>query len=105
MPNNKQDANAFGAVENAIHTHSRPSDLKITDLRLAVVCANYDYPIIKLETNQGVYGIGEVRDAGHKENALQYKHMLLGQNPCNVDFLFRMMKLFGGSAAGYCPMS
>ena len=56
---------------------------------------NYDYPIIRIDTNQGVYGIGEVRDAGHRENALQFKSMLLGQNPCNVDMIFRAMKQFG----------
>lgn len=86
------------AVEQAfdkVNTYSRPSDLKITDLRVAVVCSNYDYPIIRIDTNQGVYGIGEVRDAGHKENALQFKSMLLGQNPCNVDMIFRTIKRFG----------
>ena len=36
-----------------------------------------------------------VRDAGHKENALQFKSMLLGQNPCNVDMIFRTLKKFG----------
>jgi L-alanine-DL-glutamate epimerase-like enolase superfamily enzyme len=96
MDEKKQAQESFGAVENAVNTYSRPSDLKITDIRLAVVCSNYDYPIIKLETNQGVYGLGEVRDAGHKQNALQFKSLLLGQNPCNVDFLFNMMKPFGG---------
>jgi L-alanine-DL-glutamate epimerase-like enolase superfamily enzyme len=84
-----------GHVENAINTHSRPSDLKITDMRVAVVASNYDYPIIRLDTNQGVYGLGEVRDAGHRENALQFKSMLLGQNPCNVDMIFRAIKHFG----------
>src|SRR3989304_2832956 len=78
-----------------VNTHSRPSELKITDMRIAVVCANYDYPIIRIDTNQGIYGLGEVRDAGHKENALQYKSMLLGQNPCNVDMLFHQIKHFG----------
>ena len=71
-------------VEEAVNTYSRPSKLEITDMRMAVVCSNYDYPIIRIDTNQGVYGIGEVRDAGHKENALQFKSMLLGQNPCTV---------------------
>jgi L-alanine-DL-glutamate epimerase-like enolase superfamily enzyme len=85
----------MGRVENAINTYSRPSELKITDMRIAVVASNYDYPIIRLDTNQGVYGIGEVRDAGHKENALQFKSMLLGQNPCNVDMIFRAIKPFG----------
>jgi L-alanine-DL-glutamate epimerase-like enolase superfamily enzyme len=56
----------LGQIENAIKTNSSPSQLKITDMRVAVVCSNYDYPIIRIDTNQGVYGIGEVRDAGHK---------------------------------------
>ena len=85
----------MGAVENAINRNSSPTELKITDMRLAVVRSNYDYPIIRLDTNQGIYGIGEVRDAGHKENALQFKSMLLGQNPCNVDMIFRAIKRFG----------
>lgn len=85
----------LGRVENAINTNSRPSDLKITDIRLAVVASNYDYPILRIETNQGICGYGEVRDAGHVENALQFKSMLLGQNPCNVDMIFRAIKHFG----------
>ncbi len=84
-----------GNMENAVNTFSSPSDLKITDMRTATVCSNYDYPIIRIDTNQGVYGIGEVRDAGHRENALQYKSMLLGQNPCNIDMLFHTIKRFG----------
>jgi L-alanine-DL-glutamate epimerase-like enolase superfamily enzyme len=59
------------------------------------VASNYDYPILRIDTNQGVYGIGEVRDAGHRENALQFKSMLLDQNPCNVDMLYRAIKRFG----------
>ncbi len=82
-------------IEQAANTYSKPSELKITDLRTAVVASNYDYPIVRLDTNQGVYGIGEVRDAGHAENALQFKSMLLGQNPCNVDMIYRDMKHYG----------
>src|SRR5512135_3152514 len=82
-------------IEGAVKQASHPSGLRITDMRTAVVASNYDYPIIRIDTNQGVYGIGEVRDAGHRENALQFKHMLLGKNPCDVDLLFRMMKQFG----------
>jgi len=90
-----EDQARLGQVENAINTYSRPSDLKITDMRIAVVASNYDYPIIRIDTNQGVYGIGEVRDAGHKENALQFKNFLVGQNPCNIDMIFRAIKQFG----------
>jgi L-alanine-DL-glutamate epimerase-like enolase superfamily enzyme len=84
-----------GKALDKVNTYSSPSNLKITDMRLAVVCSNYDYPILKIDTNQGVYGIGEVRDAGHVENALQFKSMLLGQNPLNIDLLFRQIKKFG----------
>lgn len=95
MNEHKAEDTARGHVENAIKTYSSPSQLKITDMRTAVVCSNYDYPIIRIDTNQGIYGIGEVRDAGHRENALQFKSMLLGQNPCNVDMIFRAIKQFG----------
>ncbi|MGW5360219.1 mandelate racemase/muconate lactonizing enzyme family protein [Actinopolymorpha pittospori] len=89
------EADRLGQVENAISTSSRANDLKITDVRIAVVASNYDYPIIRIDTNQGVYGLGEGRDAGHQENILQFKSMLLGQNPCNVDMIFRAIKKFG----------
>jgi len=91
----RTDDQQRGIMEDAVNTYSSPSDLKITDLRYAVVWSNYDYPIIRIDTNQGVYGIGEVRDAGHSENALQFKSLLLGQNPCNVDMIFRTIKKFG----------
>ena len=86
---------SIGRAEDAVNSNSRPSDLQITDMRLAVVCSNYDYPIIRIDTNQDIYGIGEVRDAGNKEDALQYKSQLLGQNPCNIDMIFRSIKQFG----------
>jgi len=96
MPGRKIQPTANERIQEAVNTHSSPSDLKITDMRVAVVASNYDYPIIRLDTNQGIYGLGEVRDAGHKENALQYKSILLGQNPCNVDMIFRHIKHYGG---------
>ena len=94
----KNDDTMLGNMENAVHTLSGPSELRITDMRTATVCSNYDYPIIKIDTNQGVYGIGEVRDAGHRENALQFKSMLLGKNPCNIDMIFHTIKRFGHTA-------
>ncbi len=87
--------NQVGQIENAINTYSAPSQLKITDIRTAVVWSNFDYPIIRIDTNQGIYGIGEVRDAGHRENALQFKSMLVGKNPCSIDMIYRAMKQFG----------
>ena len=94
MPDNSP-MNAAERVENAVNTYGRPSELRITDMRIATVAGHLYHPIIRIDTNQGVYGLGEVRDGGQPENALQFKHMLLGENPCNVDFLFRTMKRYG----------
>lgn len=94
-------------IQDTVNTHSTPSELRITDLRTAVVASNYDYPIIRIDTNQDIYGIGEVRDAGHRENVLQYKSILLGQNPCNIDMIFRLIKRYGNSgreAGGVCAI-
>jgi L-alanine-DL-glutamate epimerase-like enolase superfamily enzyme len=88
-------ASATECVEIAVSTYSRPSELRITDMRLAVVEGHCYYPILRIDTNQGIYGLGEVRDGGHAENALQFKHMLIGQNPCNVDFIFKTIRRFG----------
>ena len=82
-------------IQSAVNTCSSPADLKITDIRCAVVASNYDYPIIRIDTNQGVYGIGEVRDAGHIENALQFKSILVGENPCNIDRIYQSIKSYG----------
>jgi len=43
------------------------------------VAANYDYPLIKLYTNQGVYGLGEVRDAGVEGIALIFEVAPIGE--------------------------
>ena len=89
----EQNTNALDQVSTA----SSPSDLKITDLRIAVVGeGGWRWPIIKLETNQGLVGIGEVRDGASARYALMLKSRLLGENPCDIDRLFEVIKQFGG---------
>ena len=52
------------ATAQNVNTHSGPSRLKITDLRVAVVTsAPMTCPIIRIDTNQGVYGLGECATA------------------------------------------
>jgi len=79
-----------------VRTESRPSELKIADLRVAVV--EGQRPILRLDTNQDIYGLGEVRDGASPTYALFLKSRLLNENPCNVDRLFRKIKQFGGPA-------
>jgi len=77
-------------------TASKPSDLRITDLRVAVVArAPMTCPILRIDTNQGISGFGEVRDGASKTYALMLKSRLVGDNPCNVDRIFRKIKQFG----------
>jgi L-alanine-DL-glutamate epimerase-like enolase superfamily enzyme len=92
--------------EDNIKTYSRPSELRITDMRVATVgWEGWRFPIIRLDTNQGLSGYGEVRDGASKTFALMLKSRLLGENPCNVDKLFRKIKQFGHharQAGGVC---
>ncbi len=52
--------------------------------------------LLKIETNQGITGLGEVRDAASRTYAAMLKGRLLGENPCDVDRLFRRIRQFGG---------
>jgi len=75
-----------------VKRYSGPSDLTITDMRIAVVG---NVPIVKIYTNQGVYGLGDVRDGADKRYALMLKSRILGENPCNVERIFKIIKQFG----------
>ncbi|MGD1890788.1 MAG: mandelate racemase/muconate lactonizing enzyme family protein [Cyclobacteriaceae bacterium] len=52
-------------------------------------------PIVRIYTNQGIVGHGDVRDGAAKEYALFLKSRLLGENPCNLERLFRKVRQFG----------
>jgi L-alanine-DL-glutamate epimerase-like enolase superfamily enzyme len=83
-------------TEDNVRTASRPSELRITDMRTATVgWNNWFFTIVRIDTNQGISGYGEVRDFASKVYALMLKSRLLGENPCNIDKLFRKIKQFG----------
>lgn len=80
----------------AIRTASRPSDLKITDVRFAdILGAPMRCILMKIYTNQDIVGYGEVRDWSSRSYAALLKERLLGENPCDVDRLFRRIRQFG----------
>ncbi|MCB1969388.1 MAG: mandelate racemase/muconate lactonizing enzyme family protein [Rhodobiaceae bacterium] len=90
---------------DGVQTCSSPSRLRITDIRIATIVGHGYYPILRIDTNQGVSGLGEVRDGASPDTALRLKHLLIGQNPCNVDYLFKTIKAYGGDsreAGGVC---
>lgn len=79
-------------------TPEQRKNLVITDMRF---CDIDDMPkrctLIKIYTNvEGLVGYGEVRDAATKTYAAMCKSRILGENPCNVDKIFRRIKQFGG---------
>lgn len=94
------------AYQNTVNTNSKPSALRITDLRFAhIVGAPMRVPILRIDTNQGISGYGEVRDGASVTYALMLKSRILGENPCNVDKVFRKIKQFGfhaRQAGGVC---
>ena len=86
-------------MQNIRHTPlsaQERENLKITDMRF---CDIDGMPkrctLLKLYTNAGIVGYGEVRDAATKTYAALLKSRLLGENPLNVDKIFHRIKQFG----------
>ncbi len=75
-----------------VQKSSAPSDLKITDMRYATIMNKH---IIRIDTNQGIYGLGEVRDGADVRYALFLKSRILGLNPCNVEMIFKIIRQYG----------
>ncbi|MBT9332400.1 mandelate racemase/muconate lactonizing enzyme family protein [Paracidobacterium acidisoli] len=102
------EASSAPFIQN-VNANSGPSKLKITDLRYAVVEKPGPSPcvIIRMDTNQGVYGLGEVRDVAGPNYAMVLKSRLLGENPLNISYLFQKIQQFGGGArqaGGVCAV-
>jgi len=76
---------------------SSASDIKITDLRFAHKGGSgLPVRIIRIDNNQGIYGLGDIRDATDQRFALFLKSKIVGLNPCNVEMIFKVIKQFGG---------
>lgn len=94
------------SLENNVNTYSRPTELKITDMRVCHLRGlPMDATVIRLDTNQGLVGYGEVRDWASPTYALMLKSRIIGENPCNIDKIFRKIKQFGHharQAGGVC---
>ena len=98
---------SMAQTTSKVQKSSAPSDLKITDMRYCHTAVMGGTSIIKIYTNQGIYGLGEVRDAADPRYALMLKSRILGENPCNVEKIFKIIKQFGGQArqaGGVCAV-
>ncbi len=93
-------------LDDNVSSYSLPSQLRITDLRITnLVHLPMSATILRIDTNQGISGYGEVRDFASPTYALMLKNRILGENPCNIDKIFRKIKQFGHharQAGGVC---
>lgn len=95
----------IATTTSGVSRASGPSELRITDLRYVLTNVTGRTAILRIDTNQGVYGLGEVRDGADVRYALMLKSRILGMNPCNVEMVFKSIRQFGGpsrQAGGVC---
>lgn len=86
-------------VYDNINTFSAPSELRITDLKICKInIPPWGCHLIKIETNQGLTGYGELRDGASPTYVKILKSRILGENPCNVERIFRKIAQFGKMA-------
>ena len=94
----RQEVN-YGECLDYVRRSSNPSKLRITDVKFTKV----DLPpwgcyLVRIDTNQGISGYGEMRDGASPTYLKYLKSRIMGENPCEVDHIFRKIKQFGGPA-------
>ena len=76
---------------------SSPADLKITDVRVGEKGnGGFMTRILRIDTNQGIYGLGDMRDGTDQRFGLFLKSKIVGLNPCTVEMIFKVIKQCGG---------
>lgn len=66
--------------------------MKITNISTAVIEGNFDWVLVKVETDEGVTGLGEAYwGVGVAELVHKAKPLLIGENPFNIAKLYDMM--------------
>jgi len=83
--------------------------VKITDVKCMIVRGTWDWNLIKIETDAGVYGIGEAYWGwGVKDLVVnKMKGIVVGESPFNVDKLYTkmLMQSAGAGAIGGATVS
>src|SRR5919197_6204999 len=74
--------------------------VKITDVKCMIVRGTWDWNLVKVETDAGIYGIGEAYwGPGVKDLILkQLKPLVVGEDPLNVDKLYTKMLMRSAGA-------
>src|SRR4051794_6939830 len=101
-----RNSSALGAVYLFTGEHWRAASalkgkVKITDVNCMIVRGNWDWNLVKVETDQpGLYGIGEAYwGPGVKDLVVnQLKQHVIGEDPLNVDKLYTKMLMRSAGA-------
>ena len=74
--------------------------VKITDVKCMIVRGTWDWNLIKVETDAGLYGLGEAYwGPGVQDLVLrQLKPLVVGEDPLNVDKLYTKMLMMSAGA-------
>lgn len=74
--------------------------MKITGVKTALLQANFEWLLIKIETDEGVIGLGEAHwGFGVQEAIHRLEPHLIGENPLNINYLWeKMYRIVAGAA-------
>ncbi|ESS12601.1 MAG: L-alanine-DL-glutamate epimerase related enzymes of enolase superfamily [uncultured archaeon A07HR60] len=78
----------------ANHTQTRGEgrNIEITDIEADVIDGNFEWNIVRVHTDAGITGIGESYRGGGVPEVMEYMNrFLVGENPLDVERLFRRM--------------
>jgi L-alanine-DL-glutamate epimerase-like enolase superfamily enzyme len=79
-------------VKTVPRAESLLGKVKIRDVQTASVMINYPAHLVRIVTDQGVYGIGEAYNrAGIVDLIHDIKRIVIGHDPLQVDYLFQRM--------------
>jgi L-alanine-DL-glutamate epimerase-like enolase superfamily enzyme len=93
-----------GKTCSAYNRRERKSSVRILRLKTAVVEGNFDWTFVRIETDEGIRGLGECFFAPGLTSILRsLEPLLIGEDPRDIHRLFRKLQLAtsgAGSVAG-----
>jgi L-alanine-DL-glutamate epimerase-like enolase superfamily enzyme len=91
---------AVGLMPLRTHAQQHKGKIKITDVKCMIVRGTWDWNLIKVETDAGLYGIGEAYWGwGVKDLVInKLRPIVQGEDPLNVDKLYTKMLMESAGA-------
>ena len=91
---------AVGLMPLRTHAQQHKGKVKITDVKCMIVRGTWDWNLIKVETDAGLYGIGEAYWGwGVKDLVInKLRPIVQGEDPLNVDKLYTKMLMESAGA-------